>query len=367
MTQKNIHVIELTVTDKEFKSIHKEIDFDVEFKNPEIFIEGNIRPVESISTRGKSSLKQRRKSYTVKLQDSVIIPFNSGDKALQNFYLISMSMDRNYVHNRFAFDCLNALGIFPLSHRYVALKINNTDEGIYLLIERPFDYLLGDMASPYALRRLQSGVIDKDKIADHTATSDLKKYRKQFKQIHKSIKETDSSDYYETLDAQIDMQAYMRWLAFNYLVRNGDYTDELFCYILPDSDGMRFSIMPWDFDDIMAREPHEGKEGRAHFNKDKLLFSTEDPLDQKIAGDPTLYAIYLNELHSVIDVLSENKLKEIITKIYADLLPYYRQPNIISTSRYDAFGETNEPQLRKYLQDLYSFICARENSIPVDD
>lgn len=367
VTKEDVYLIEFKILDREYRGVQKELDFDIEFKAPHLHIQENVHPVLSITTRGKSSLKQRRKSYTVKLQDGINIQFKSGERTLENFYLISMSMDRNYVHNRFAFDCLNALGIFPLAHRYVALKINNTDEGIYLLTERPFDHLLGEKASPYALRRLQSGVIDKDKIADHSNTSDLKKYRKLFKKIHKSFRDTEGLEYYNILNDQIDMQAYMRWLAFNYLVRNGDYTDELYCYILPNSDGKRFSIMPWDFDDILAREPHEGTADRAHFNKDKLLFSTEDPLDQIIAGDSTLYAIYLKELHSVIDILSENKLKEIIIGIYNDLLPYFRQPNIIVTSQRDAFGETNEVQLRKYLQELYTFICTRENSILIDD
>ncbi len=358
-----LYFIEFNITDHDYKGIQKALDFDIEFKKPEISINGNSHPIKLITTRGKSSLKQRRKSYTVKLKGSIIIHFNSGDKTLENFYLISMSMDRNYVHNRFAFDCLNALGIFPLAHRYVSLKINNIDEGIYLLTERPFDYILGELASPYALRRLQSGVIDKDRAADNIRGSDIKMYRKRFKQIHKSLKETYHSEHYHILDAQIDMQAYMRWLAFNYLVRNGDYTDELYCYILPGTDSVRFGIMPWDFDDILAREPHEGKEGRARFDKDKLLFSTEDPLDQIIARDSVLYAIYLKELHTVVEILSENKLKEIITNIYADLLPYYGRPIIIAASRYDVFGETNEDKLREYLQKLYEFVLEREGII----
>lgn len=37
-------------------------------------------------------------------------------------------------------------------------------------------------------------------------------------------------------------------LAFNYLIRNGDYTDELFLYLT--GKGNQFQIIPWDYDDI---------------------------------------------------------------------------------------------------------------------
>ena len=48
----------------------------------------------------------------------------------------------------------------------------------------------------------------------------------------------------------------MRWLAFNFLVRDGDYTDEVYLYIDPELK--KFKLIPWDYSNLFLTAPHEG-------------------------------------------------------------------------------------------------------------
>ena len=69
-----------------------------------------------------------------------------------------------------------------------------------------------------------------------------------YKLIYKSLKKQNGEELYKTLNQWIDLDNYMKWLAFNFLVRNGDYTDEVFLYIDPEIN--KFKIIPWDYDDL---------------------------------------------------------------------------------------------------------------------
>jgi spore coat protein H len=152
----------------------------------------------------------------------------------------------------------------------------------------------------------------------------------------------------------------MKWLAFNFLVRNGDYTDEVFFYIDPEIK--KFKIIPWDYDDLFLLAPHEGKDVSRKILGNKLIFSSEDQLDITIANDPYLYNIYLTGLRETLEALPVNTVKEAFENTYAELYPYYADNELISMSKYDSHKETNLTQLEKdmralfgYLKPLYSF------------
>ena len=152
----------------------------------------------------------------------------------------------------------------------------------------------------------------------------------------------------------------MKWLAFNFFVRNGDYTDEVYFCIDPVVD--KFKIIPWDYDDIFAAAPHEGMDGWKKNIGDKFIFSSEDLLDQKIATDPYLYAKYLIQLNEVLNQLSASTLKSVFENTYADLYPYYSNEEIIGMSQYDLYKNASIETLQNDLHILYNqLIISRIN------
>jgi spore coat protein H len=144
----------------------------------------------------------------------------------------------------------------------------------------------------------------------------------------------------------------MKWLAFNFFVRNGDYTDEVYFYIDRDID--KLNIIPWDYDDLFAKAPHEGNIESRKVLGDKFIFSAEDMLDKKIATDPYLYKMYLIQFREVLNLLSPDVIKRTFENTYAELYPYYSNSEIISMSEYDIYKDANLEGLKSALLTLYN-------------
>lgn len=327
---------------------------------PESFtINGTTVRVKEMHTRGKTSLQFWRKSYTVSLEEAFPFPWKNSFKEMEKFYLISMSLDKYYFHNRFAFQCLEELGLFPLFYHYAEVRINGESEGLYLVVQRPADYALDDLGSAAILRRGSSDFVAKEKFAKKTPQDLREACRKTFKDIKSAGTNWQGEELYTHLNERMDLDSYFSWLAFNYLVNNGDYTDELFYYLLPGEPMPRFGIIPWDFDDILVREPHEGKETRNQRFDHQLLFSSEDRLDRTIARDPYLYQQYLVQMEKAYQRLTPEVLEHILTDIREDLSPYFMDPAILAVSQHDLKQAESIEQLEKELRTVSAYLRSR--------
>jgi spore coat protein H len=255
---------------------------------------------------------------------------------------------------------MDTLGIFGLFYSFSELRINGNSEGVFMILERPEDWALKEKSSPLVLRRGYNHKIEKTKAdneADRTAT---KKYIDNYRQIYRAIDDYDGEELYRVLLEYLDIDFYMKWLAFNYLVHNGDYSDEVFFYMDPEIN--KYRIIPWDYDDIFASYPHEGAKQRNKTIGKKLMFSSEDLLDKKIATDPYLYGIYLKRLKEVLETLSIDLLKQLIENTYAELYPFYSNKEIISNAQFDYYKDASMGNLKIYLCEIYLSLCSRRIS-----
>jgi spore coat protein H len=107
------------------------------FKNIPLILNLDTLPSSSVKIRGKSSLHFRKKSFTVKLDKKINIGTTDEKYKLKSFYLLSLSMDKNYIDNHIAFSILNDLGLYGPAFTYCDLSLNNEMQGIYLIMERP--------------------------------------------------------------------------------------------------------------------------------------------------------------------------------------------------------------------------------------
>jgi spore coat protein H len=260
-------------------------------------------------------------------------------------------MDRNYIRNRVAFELMDTLGLFRLFYSFGELVLNGSTEGIYMMLERPQDWALKTKDSPLILRRGFDHKVEKIKTGKKIDKSEIKSYRSTFSNIYKNLNKFQGAELYSKLTQWIDIEMYMQWLAFNYFVHNGDYTDEVYFYIDPNDN--RFKIIPWDYDDIFAREPHEGMKQKKSNIKDKLLFSSEDRLDQKIASDPFLYNKYLEQLQAVLDALNPQIVAGVFQNTFAELYPFYLRGDIMAISRNDTYKEAGLETLQDDLHRTY--------------
>ena len=321
-----------------------------EVRNPELIINGDSIDVKELKTRGKTTLHLRRKSFSYSLTERAHLNCAGDTVHFKKFFALSLSMDRYYIRNRISFEMMREIGLFDLFFSFGELKINGGSEGIYLLVERPQDWALKKKNSPCVIRRGFDNKIDKLRSGKKADKTDTENYKQQFKQIYKALKKFEGEELYTVLSEWIDLEAYMKWLAFNFFISNGDYTDEVYFYIDPETG--KYYIIPWDYDDIFAHQPHEGTIEKLKTVGQKLVFSSEDLLDQKIASDDYLYNIYLKYFSDILHELTPDRIQTILENTFAELYPYYTCEEIISMAKFDTYPDVSIESLRSTLYKI---------------
>jgi len=345
------NTISLVMTDSEYDALRSTTGEKTDIITGLVIINGDTIKPEEINTRGQTTLMFKRKSLSFKLKSEALIRHGNKTDSLKKFSLLNLSMDQYYCRNRLAFEMMEKIGIFSLFYSFCDLRINGRSEGVFMIIERPEDWAIRKENSPLVLRRGYDHQINETKSNKKTERGEVKKYQGYYSQIYKSLRKFNGEELYTALSDWIDLDSYMKWLAFNFMVQNGDYSDEVFFYI--DTKIQKYRIIPWDYDDIFAAAPHEGKDQRSKAIGNKLLFSSEDNLDKKIASDPYLYSLYLKKLKEVLDEISPALLKQVIENSYAELFPFYANNEIVRNSEFDVYKDANIENLKSYLISIY--------------
>lgn len=345
------NIICMDLAERKYSTLHLTTGEKVDIKPVKTIINGDIVKPKRIHTRGQSTLLFKRKSLSFKLKSKATFQHGEKTQSFKNFQLLNLAMDKYYCCNRIAFEMMETLGIFNLFYSFCELRINGSSEGVYMVIERPEDWALKQKEAPLVIRRGFNHKIDEIKTNKKSDQNQIKEYVGYYKQIYKSLNKYEGEKLYEALLEYIDINFYMKWLAFNFLIHNGDYSDEVFFYI--DPEVRKYRIIPWDYDDILATTPHEGIKERNKAIGNKLLFSSEDLLDKKIATDPYLYRIYMERLNEVITTLSPGLIKLVVEKTYAELYPFYWDDNIISNVQFDYHKDASIINLKAYLSQIY--------------
>lgn len=287
-------------------------------KNPVLTVQGDTAKVKEIHSRGNNSLTFEHKSLSVDLTHAVKVRIEGKTVGLKKFDLLNLVMDKNLWHNRWAFLCMQHVALFPLQQTYSPVWINDQPQGIYLLVEKPRHYITSAIKSPYLLRRGIDHAVA-DEYIETPSKEEAKKYKTQFTSMYDDISKLHGQELYDRLNGKINLDHYFKWVAFNYLIMNGDYADELYLYISPND--ARYEVIPWDYDDILRPVPHEGLAARNAVEgfKSKYIFSSEDPLDRAIAADPILYKHYLDSFRDLLTNLDEATISGLAGQVRVEL------------------------------------------------
>ncbi len=356
----------LQVTAETQSFIYESRDTSYTIEDPELrlFLDDRLLELREIRVRGKSALRFQRKSYTVFLSKPVSIADSRGNgvKELSRFKLLALTMDFTYIENRTGFGLQEKAGVMPLFYKFVEFRINGETQGVYLLIEDPERYYR-DIGSEFIIRRGYDHRIDD---SDYTPSSYYitpEVYTSRFREIYSLLRTHQGEDLYRELSARLNLDLYFRKIGIDYLLRNGDYTDELFLYSRVEQDTIRYYPVPWDYDDLFNAEPHEvgtpwgpgtvfGKryyetvEDVSNVVGSKLIFSIEDDLDYTIAQDPYLYAKYVEVLTGLFQELKAADIDEIFAQLEDELSTFYQSEAVIEQSFYDV-----QPTSQKIWQD----------------
>ena len=366
--QNNVFVFELPDTNVE--RILESREEKLYFSSRCLMKYGNVPfEVDRLNTRGASALNFQRKGFAVNLTNA--IPFIQHDvqtKAFEKFKLIAMVFDYTYIENRLSHIMLNKLNLWPLYSFYTELMLNDLHQGLYLFIEDPDEYLFENKSANVVIRRDYRGNIS-ELMVSGLGKYNENTYRESFKNIYKTLSLYKGEQLYQKLSEQMNIDNYMRKMAFDMLVENGDNTDEIFFYGIETKSGIYFDILPWDYDDIFAGKPHEVGRSWAIGNifgervytshdevlnelQGRLIFTIEDDIEYAIAFDDYLYARYLENLKWVLNVFDTKTIEASFAQVYVELAPFYNKPIISEQSVFDVNATNKELFESNYTEKL---------------
>ncbi len=357
------HVFRITMSKDNFKELSKIEGVEKDYlANCILTYNNDTLDLKELNLRGKSSMNFKRKSFSVKLNKKMEIVKNEEVYKLKKFNLISLSMDQNYYRNKVAIDLMSHLQLFDPFYTFSEVIINGETQGIYLMLQKPKNYAFKKEDANFMLRRDYANKIKKTYYQGDDSTF-KSEYEKTFSSIYNEILEMQGQVFYEELSKVLDVEQYCTWMAFNFLIGNRDYTDEVFFFNKAEGDSVKFGIIPWDYDDIFYEYPHEGYVIRYLNFGDKLAFSSEDALDRKLIYDYYAYKKYLIVLENVIEKLSNELIKEVFETSYQELYPYFSKKDIIKATKVDKFGKTSLKNLELDMQNSYKWLIQKRETI----
>ena len=184
------------------------------------------------------------------------LPGGSGDEV----YLISLCKDDRYFNQVFANRLLHEMHQFPLVGRYIRLKVNGKNLGAYYMLEHAKEKLLSEHVALTALVRRRFDPHDKPediKFPDDAAG--IEKAQAAYDNLAHIALNHEAEGLIEALEEHIDLSRYLRWLAFNTFMRNGDTIDEAFFFASQEVGKPYFRHMGWDADDLFSDCHHYSK------------------------------------------------------------------------------------------------------------
>ncbi|MFN8369256.1 MAG: CotH kinase family protein [Bacteriovoracaceae bacterium] len=357
--------IQLSDSDKDFQALAQKKKH--QFLNAKVKVNDSewINATE-LATRGQNCLRAYRKCLSIELEKEIV--FNgqvSKGFVGKKFNLASLWQDQGYISSHLGYYLGKDVGIFPLQHQYVTVFINNELYGLYLLIEKPQTYIKNNFNSPYIAKLWYLSMVKDEKYHAEFTSLAMKTFRKEFKKLTRleinsgAHKELKGEKLYNYLMSKMNFDKYLTMLAFQTLVRNGDYSDESIYYAnkTNNKDEIYFDFMAWDFDDLF-KKPHFGLNNSIFFRgtlKKQLLYSLENPIDFTIARDDFLYAKFKNKLFDLLTkTITDDQIVKYVDIVAQEIAPYLQQEQILNASIHDklptSFGVSK--YTAKYIEEL---------------
>jgi hypothetical protein len=325
---------------------------------PELHFAGEVYTIDRFEIRGANTLNFARKGFSVNMGHKLTLhnPAELSGRKYEEFKLLAMVYDYTYIENSTAVGLFKEVELWPVYSFFTEVRLNNHTQGLYHFIEDPVEYFIEQKNASFVVRRGYDHVVKGCSISP-VSKQGIDEYIASYKRIYTNLALYSGQQMYDTLSAYIDLEQYFTKLSIDMLIKNGDFTDEIYLYTKRKDNKEVFGIFPWDYDDIFADQPHEignsWATGTIFGHRDypsmdaviadvglKLLFSIEDDLDYKIAKDSFLYQEYLKTLRAVMEKIDLAAIDKIFDYTFEHIGPFYSNASIVAQSRYDV-DETN--------------------------
>ena len=251
---------------------------------------------------GNGSIRCERKSYTIELSgpDRYLMP----DSATDEITLVSMCDDLAYVYAPTAYGLFSD-DLFSLKRRFVELVVDGKTKGIYLLLEKTKEEQIRDNARVTSVMRRQypQGANDFFEVL-YPDTGDLAAPLNRFRAFAAQIAPLTGDALVSALRNQLDLDQYLRYLAYQSVLRSGDYIDEVYFTGTEQANGMggtteTYRVMAWDPEGYT--NCHSGGVN-AYPDTNNMAYCAEGKLDAKILADPKVYKLFSQKIDDALNI-----------------------------------------------------------------
>lgn len=296
--------------------------------------------LEELSTRGQTSESAKRRSFEVRLSEDTQAPIEVGGLRAEKLFLLSLQADEGYVSTPIGFKVLALSGLAVPRFSYAELFLNGVSQGLYLAIERPVDVARAEHDAVYVARRRYFERLDVKKHESRKTARSEAEFTRALADTFELRKRLEGEDLYEAWSKRMDIDAYMTWLGLNSLLRNGDFTDEVYFHASSPvgPDAPYFRILPWDMDDLFKRHMHLAPLNwlLSGFDGDTLLFGFECGLDRTIHRDGALYRKFEENLQrELTERVTDDAIDRVIDSTRDEIAPYLDLPAVRASARRD--------------------------------
>jgi len=243
--------------------------------------------------RGQTSLDCARKSYNVDLDGPTRRRLAPG-VASGELFLVAMCKDVGHYNQVLGDRLAAAQGWFPLGMRLVNLFVNDLDQGVYLLLEDPIEGLRDDATDVAAIIRRR---LDQDGNAPEVEHSDVDD---AWAMAAYDAMVASAADGIAALEARLDLDGYLGWMALQVMLHNGDYVDEVLFHgaLEAGADHPWFRVMGWDPDDLWSDCHRNGV--AAIPDPHGILYCAEANIDHVLFADAAVYARFVDHLDALL-------------------------------------------------------------------
>ena len=304
-----------------------------------IRINGRGAGAVELNLRGKGTLNCARRSFTVRFAEPTRV---RDSPRLRHLLLLSMCIDSTYLKMRSSYELLAAQGLFPSWFSYAELRYGGVSRGVYLLVERPRKSIPRVYPSNEMIVRRIRDNVQEVKRPDAATIDDLEAFLAPYVRLYELRREFAGEALLTELRRHLDYDVYLRWLAINSVLMNGDYIDEVYFYDRPPpAGGVRpyFSVMAWDYDDVLRRcHPRGGG------LPVPLLYCAESSLDRPVLDHPAIREVYVGILREVMAGLTPEAYEGLLVRNASELEPYLRRGGVVDAMRSDRDDGSAPPE-----------------------
>jgi len=344
------NTLHITMDPLEFQTELRQEDKHT-FKPITAQINNNPATSATLNIRGQNCLKAPRKCFGLKFEDKQKFP-GLGELESKSFNLVSMWHETGYISSKIGFEFFRATGLFDIRSEYAEVIINGESFGLYLVVEKPKKAIKRNQDGDVIVaRRKFSGRLDisREDYSDHPRRDD---FSQAYTDLAIKLDTESGATLLRSLEQGMDLDSYMNWLLVNSVLKNGDYTDELYVYADVSQPNIYFEVMPWDLDDLF-KGPHWGNTlEQKDIIKNSLLYSLESALDQKIQSDPILYSKLEALADSLLSQIRSHEfevVEQVIDLTRSSIDPYLDDEDVLNGSLLDG---KRSPYTREYILDL---------------